>query len=118
MSPNLGPRCSRRPSWSGDPQLGWSYGGWHPGLNQPQRYLVKRVGGFLVLHCAENVCWEAGAIGRPDHWAANEISGVWCSDDPQCCFCLGAGEVYLRGGQYSCRSRPEETPNVRRGYPG
>ena len=75
MSPNLGGICSRRPACSGDPELRWSYGGGHPGLNQPHGYLVQCVGAFLVLHCAENVWWEAGAIGRTDHWAANKVSG-------------------------------------------
>ena len=33
------------------------------------------MGAFLVLHCAENVWGQAGAIGRTDHWAANKMSG-------------------------------------------
>ena len=45
--------CSSRPAASGDPQLGWSYGGGHLGLIQPLGYLVQRVGVFLVLHCAD-----------------------------------------------------------------
>ena len=55
MSPNLGGICSRRPACSSDPKFGWSYGGGDPGVNQPQGYLVQRVGAFLVLDCAENV---------------------------------------------------------------
>ena len=76
MSPNLGPICSRRMACSGDPQLRCSYGAGHPGLNQPHGYLVQRVGTFLVLYCAENVWWEAWAIGRTEHWAATQISGL------------------------------------------
>ena len=44
--------CSRRPACSGDPQLGWSYGGGNLGLIRPHGYLVRRVGVFLVLHGA------------------------------------------------------------------
>ena len=67
---------SGRPACSGDPELRWTYGGEHPRLNRPHGYLVQRVGAFLVLHCAENAWWQAGAIGRTDRWAANKISGL------------------------------------------
>ena len=76
MSPKLGGICSRRLACSGDPQLGWSYGGGYPRLNRPHGYLDQRVGAFLVLHCAENVWCEAGTIGRTNHWVANKISGL------------------------------------------
>ena len=76
MSPTFGGICTRRPVCLGDPQLRWSYGDGHPGLNRPHGYLVQRVGPFLVLHCAQNVWSEAGAIGRTDRWAANKISGL------------------------------------------
>ena len=76
MSPNLAEICSRRPACSVDPQLRWSYGGGHPRLNRPHGYLVQRMGAFLVLHFAENVWWEAGAIGCTDRWVANKIRGL------------------------------------------
>ena len=76
MSLNLSRICSRRPACYGEAELRWWYGGGHSGLNQPHGYLVQRVGAFLVLHFADNVWWQAGAIGRTDHWAANVISGL------------------------------------------
>ena len=76
MGLNLRGICSRRQACSGDPELRWSYGAGHRGLNQPHGYLVEHVGPFLVLHCAENVWWQAGAMARTDHWAANKISGL------------------------------------------
>ena len=76
MSPNLGGICLRRAACSVDPQLRWSYVGWQPGLNRRHGYLVQCVGAFLVLHCAENVWWQAGAKRRTDHWAANKINGL------------------------------------------
>ena len=74
VSLNLRGLCPLGPAFSGDPELRWSYGDGHPGLNQPHGCLVQRVHAFLVLHCAENVLWQTGAIGRTDHWAANKIS--------------------------------------------
>ena len=76
MSPNLGGTRSRRAACSGDPQLRWSYVGGQPRLNRRHGYLVQCVGASLVLHCAENVWWQAGAIGCTDHWAANKINGI------------------------------------------
>ena len=70
------PTCSRMPACSGDRVLRWSYGCGHHGLNGPRGYLVQRVGVFFVLHCAENVWWQAWAIGGTDHWAANKIRGL------------------------------------------
>ena len=72
----MGGVFSRRPAFPGDRELRWLYGGGHPGLNQHQGYVVPHLGAFLVLHRAENVWWEAGAIGRTDHWAANKVSGL------------------------------------------
>ena len=76
MSLNLRGVCSRRPACSGDPKLRWSYGGGQPGLSRLDGYLVQRVDAFLVLHCAENMWWQAGAKGHTDHWAAKKISGL------------------------------------------
>ena len=99
--------CSRRPLCSGDPQLGWSYGGGTPGPIRSHGDLVHRVGAFLVLHFAD-YCMVGG-------WSNRTHRPLGCNHNRRAggipmirsVAFLGEGEVYLRGKPILLQQWPE-----------